>query len=63
VHEHLADEIARDVERRTIVELAGKYDHLNSEPTGPLRKFTPWAPYRPEAYACDRPSASTGRRY
>src|SRR5438876_5079143 len=71
VDEHEAEEIARDVERGTVVESAGQ---LHTRPTRPIRPTRPSAPtrptwptrpnlaYLPAAYACERPSANTGRR-
>ena len=48
-HEHLSEQIADDLERWPGVELARK---LQGPPGS----------YRPVAYACDRPSASTDPR-
>ena len=52
VDQHLADEIAGDVERRTIVEGARQLAHDRY----------PSIVQRPAAYACDRPSARMGRK-
>ena len=56
MHENLADQIARDVERRPIVETTRG---SMSSPIWPV----PARLLSPRAYACDRPSARMARRY